>query len=137
MSMMYPKMNLINCIEKGNDIMYIKKQHGQVFGAVLTKQEEKALRIEATRMANEIIQESLDAKYDEFEDQIDGAVLFTLYTNFDFTVEQLREFWNAFKTTRLKMLDRYEIDSDEYGEVVLMKLKDIGVDVHTWNQEEI
>ena len=106
--------------------MRIKKAGGRIFGAALTVAEQKAMDMEINRQIVEA-----DRRY---TDDIDAAVLYTLHTHLGFGAKRLRRFYEAFSAEHDKLI-QYYLMPDDYTWLCKEKLKQIGVDVASWNAE--
>lgn len=106
--------------------MFVKQFNGKVFGASFTKKEEEAIRIEMDKYREQI--------HNEYADDIDAVILYTLHSQFGFGKERLRRFYDAVKSTRDGMVKRYEYEDDALF-ACKHKLEEIGVDVEKWNKE--
>lgn len=106
--------------------MNMKKHNGKIYGAALSKNEEKALKLEITRQLLEY-----DAKHG---DNIDAVVLYTLHKDFGFGPRRLRQFYESVKQNYTELVKHYEMP-DDYPFICKTKLKDIGVDIEAWNKE--
>ena len=109
--------------------MIIKKSGKNIFGADLTRAEEKALNIE--------IQKQI-ANYDrDNADEIDAIILWVLHEEFGFGKKRLRRFYDAFKPALDSLCERYQItDRKDELWVCKYKLLDHGVDIQKWNGED-
>lgn len=65
---------------------------------------------------------------------MDAAALWALHKNFGFGKKRLRRFFKAFTEERAKLETHYEMDG-EGDYLCKIKLKEIGVDVESWNDE--
>lgn len=93
---------------------------------VSKSKEQKALDAEICKMVVEL--------NNEFNIDIDAAILWTLHEYLGLGPKRLRGFWEAFKSTRADMIKHYEMP-DDFAWLCRQKLKDIGVDVKAWNDE--
>ena len=95
---------------------------------MFTKNEQKAIDAEITRQLKERAKEvALD---------LDSCILFTLMTKYGFGAKRLREFFDCFTDIYRKLLDYYEIETEDYGWLCRQKLKEHGVDVESWVKEK-
>lgn len=107
--------------------MFVKKQKGQVFGAAFTAAEQKAIDIE--------IGKQLLAADEQYRNDLDAAVLYTLAVHYGFGAKRLRAFYDAVSAEHDRMMKRYEMPNEDYVWLCKEKLKEIGVDVDAWNAE--
>lgn len=91
------------------------------------KQQEEFSRIVKEKLAE------WDAKH---EDEIDSLILWQLHEQFGFGKVRLKRFFRGFKKLYNELRQRYEMSDDDYIWLVTTKLKDIGVDVREWKNEE-
>lgn len=109
--------------------MRVKSYKGKVFGAELTTAERKAMNIEINRQLVE-----RDKQYAE---DIDAMVLYTLMAHYGWKKKRLKRFWNAFIEEHKALREFYQMESsDDNVWLAHRKLKEIGVDVHQWHEEE-
>ena len=109
--------------------MRVKKYNGKAFGVQLTAQERKAMNIEINRQIAE--------KDEQYKEDIDAMVLYTLLAHYGWKKKRLRRFWDAFIKEHNALRDTYLMD--EPGDSAWLahrKLKEIGVDIHQWYKEE-
>lgn len=109
--------------------MTFKKYCGKVFGVELTAAEKKAMDTEINRQLVE-----RDKQYTE---DIDAMVLYTLMVHYGWGKKRLKGFWNAFNATHKALREFYLMDAPGENEwLAHRKLKEKGVDVHLWYEEE-
>lgn len=106
--------------------MYFKKFNGNIFGVTLNKSEEKALQKEINRQILE--QDKIH------QDELDAMVLYTLHETFGFGKDRLRRFWEHMYQNYKEITAKYEME-DGFPFLCQEALKEIGVDVHEWNEE--
>ena len=108
--------------------MIVKKTGRLILGAKLTKDEEKALKIEVQKQI---------ATYDRMNaNEIDAMVLWVLHERFGFGKKRLRRFYEAFTPVLNALCERYEM-TDKGDELWLCqeKFKDYGIDLNEWGNE--
>lgn len=108
--------------------MRVNRSGSKIFGAHLTKTEQKALDIEARK--------SVIKQHKELHLDLDATILYALYENEGFTEKELREFWNGFNKLHDELIEYYMIDSVDAMWVCREKLKQIGIDVEKWAEED-
>lgn len=109
--------------------MRVKKLYGKPYGVEFTAAERKAMNLEINR---QIIEN--DEKYKE---DIDAMVLYVLMVHYGWKKKRLRKFWKAFITEHQALRDYYLMDAPGDNEwLARRKLKQIGVDVHQWYEED-
>lgn len=101
--------------------MRIKKSGGKIFGAELTSAEKKALDLEIKRQLEEY-----DKKHIK---EFDAMILWVLYSEFDFDVEDLKRYRDKFHSEIEKLIQRYELDDSDDIWLCSKLLKEIGVDL--------
>lgn len=108
--------------------MNVKKHHNKVFGASFNAKEELALRIECDKYVEKCISEKAT--------QFDAAVLYALHKweKTKLGKQRLREFYDFYKELYRELAEHYSMKGDE-GWLAVQKLKEIGVDVEAWNNE--
>lgn len=107
--------------------MRVKKTGGKVYGAVLTTDEKKAMKMEIQRQLAE-----MDKKNKE---EVDATVLYILMTEFGFGKKRLRRFHDTFDEQITALVNRYEMDSDDDVWLCTEMLKRRGIDINQWNKE--
>lgn len=107
--------------------MMIKKSAGKIYGAMFTKNEQKAIDLEITRQIEE--------RMNRLALDINSCILYTLMTKYGFGAKRLREFNDCFTEIHSKLLDYYEMDAEDYGWLCRQKLKEHGVDLEAWIEE--
>lgn len=109
--------------------MTFKTHCGKVFGVELTAAEKKAMNLEINRQLIE-----RDKQYAE---DIDAMVLYTLMTHYGWGKKRLKEFWDAFIESHNALREFYQMDAPGENEwLAHRKLKEKGVDIHKWYEEE-
>ena len=106
--------------------MQIKKYKGQIFGAVLSPKEKKALDLEVRR--------AIAAEEQKFDRAMDAMVLYTLHREFGFGKDRLRRFYEAFLAGRNELIERYQSPEDNAW-IAEQELKRLGVDLDAWSAE--
>lgn len=105
--------------------MIVNRSGSKIFGAHLSKAEQKALDIE--------VRKAIVEKGEEYYIDLDAALLYYLHDKYDFGIKRLRDFWDGFSKVRKEVTDHYMLESnDDVNWVCKQKLKDIGVDVEQW-----
>jgi hypothetical protein len=109
--------------------MRVKKLYGKPYGVELTAAERKAMNLEINRQIAE-----RDEKYKE---DIDAMILYVLMVHYGWKKKRLRRFWKAFITEHKALREFYQMDKPGEGEWLAHRmLKEIGVDVHQWYEED-
>lgn len=110
--------------------MLIKKSAGKIFGAHLTRAEEKAMNME--------IQRQLAAYNEKNADEIDAIILWFLHEEFGFGEKRLRRAHDRFIAGIRALNKRYEItDDEEQLWICTRMLLEDGIDIRRWNQEGV
>jgi hypothetical protein len=108
--------------------MRVKSFKGKVFGADLTVAERTAMNMEINRQLVE--------RDKQYAADIDAMVLYTLMAHYGWKEKRLKEFWKAFISEHKALREFYMMDNPGDNEwLAHRKLKDIGVDVHQWYEE--
>ena len=108
--------------------MTVEKVSGHIVGAQLTNAEQKALDIEIRKQIVE---------YDRgYWENIEKAVLYVLHEKYNFGKQRLYDFWKSFLKIHDDLISKYEMP-DDFDWLVDHKLKDLGIDVHEWNEQEL
>ena len=110
--------------------MRVRSFKGKVFGADLTAAEKRAMDIEINRQLVE--------RDEQYAADIDAMVLYTLMTHYGWREKRLREFWKAFLAEHKALREQYQMNEPGDNEwLAHRKLKEIGVDVRKWYEEDI
>jgi len=108
--------------------MQIKKAGGKIFGANFTFAEKKAIDMEIQRQL---------AEYDRRNAlEIDAMILWQLHKQLGFGVKRLKRFYDNFALAMDALIKRYEIEDSDKLWICTYKLKEIGVDIEKWNNEQ-
>ena len=109
--------------------MRVKSYKGKVFGAELTAAERKAMNIEINRQLVE--------RDKQYQEDIDAMVLYALMVHKGWKKKRLRKFWDDFIKIHKELREFYQMDAPGENEWLAHRmLKEIGVDVHQWYEEE-
>lgn len=92
-----------------------------------TGQQRKAMMVEIAKQEKAMIEAS--------EKNIDVAVLYALHHLCGFGQKRLRRFFEGFNQIYAELVERYEAETD-LPWIYDRKLKEIGVDVDAWREEE-
>lgn len=107
--------------------MRVKKAGGKIYGASLTKAEEKALNMEIQRQL---------AEYDKkHKDEIVSLILWTLHDQFGFGPNRLKKFYDNFDNGIEALVKRYELSLSDDVWLCTHKLNEYGIDLNKWNRE--
>ena len=107
--------------------MVIKKSKKNVYGAILSSAEKKAMEMEIRREL---------AEYDRRHTaEMDALILWVLHEKFGFGIQRLRRFYNCFTKEIENLLDRYELKDDDQVWLCTHKLKEYGIDLEKWHEE--
>lgn len=108
--------------------MQIKRSGKTIFGAKLTAAEKKAMDIEIQKQIAEFDRKNFA--------EVDAIVLWVLFAEFDFTSEQLRQYYDAFHIQANALLERYELEtSDDIWLCTRMLKEQADVDIEAWHRE--
>ena len=106
-----------------------KSYKGKVYGASFTAAETKAMNIEINRQLVE--------RDKQYQEDIDAMVLYALMVHKGWKKKRLRKFWDDFIKTHKELREYYQMDAPGENEWLAHRmLKEIGVDVHQWYEEE-
>lgn len=105
-----------------------KKAGGRIFGVQFNAKEQRAIDKELLRQC---------AEYDRKNaNEVDAIVLWLLHEKFGFGPKRLRAFYDYFKSDLSELLERYELGDADIAWLCTHKLKEYGVDIEKWNEEE-
>lgn len=107
--------------------MKVKQMGNKIYGAELTAKERKAMDIE--------IKKQIAVMEREHATALDALVLYALHKHLGWGKARLRRFYEAFTAEHNKLIEYYEMPEDNAW-LAEAKLKEIGVDVATWNEEQ-
>lgn len=107
--------------------MIVKKIAGKVYGAKLTKDEEKAMDIEILKEIKNLNEKNMV--------EIDALVLWILYESFGFRKTRLRRFFEMFIEGMKDLNERYEMEKSDLPWICTKKLLDHGIDIQKWDEE--
>lgn len=108
--------------------MRVNKIGGRVYGATLTKTEEKALNMEIQRQL---------AEYDKkHEKEVVALILWALHEQFGFGEERLHRFYKSFDENVNALLKRYELPNSDDIWLCTRMLKEYGIDLKQWERDE-
>ena len=109
--------------------MFVKRSGSKIFGAQLSKAEEKALDIE--------VRKAIAENGEKYYADLDAALLYYLHIKYGFGLKRLREFWEGFSIVRKETTEHYLLESnDDVNWLCKQRLKEIGVDVEQWLAED-
>lgn len=108
--------------------MQLKTICGKVYGANLTRKEQEAMDI--------AIRKQLVEQAKKFENDFDACVLYQIHAQYGKQAKALRKFYDGWKVVHKALLDHYEMDKPDAPWLFAEKLKEIGVDVEAWNEED-
>ena len=108
--------------------MVFKKYNGKIFGVELSKKEKEVFDQE--------VQKQL-AEYDRRNAaEVDAIALWILHEMFGFGEKRLRAFYDSFHNELAALLDRYKMEKSDAVWLCTYKLKECGIDIRAWNQED-
>ena len=104
------------------------KSGGKVIGGHLSAAERKALDIEVRKTF---------AEYDRKNaDELDAIFLWYLHEKLSFSIEQLKDAYFDLAPSIESLCEQYDMNgSGDLTWLCTYKLKEIGVDISTWNEE--
>ena len=108
--------------------MIVNRSGSKIFGAHLSKAERTALDIE--------VRKAIAENQTIYHQDMDAAILYFLHTRYGFGVKRLRDFWDKFNELHGQILRDYQVLNEDAAWVCRDKLKQIGVDVKQWYEED-
>ena len=108
--------------------MIVKKAGGHVYGADLTAAERKALDMEAKRALAEYTR--------KHELEIEATVLWQVKQLTDWDEGLLKPFYQDFDIALTKLIEWYEMGSDDAQWLCTKRLLDEGIDIEQWRREK-
>lgn len=108
--------------------MQLKTICGKVYGANLTRKEQEAMDIE--------IRKQIAEQAKNYENDFDACVLYQIHAQYGKQAKALRKFYDQWKVVHKQLLEHYELDKPDAPWLFAEKLKEIGVDVAEWNEED-
>lgn len=108
--------------------MKVKKLNKNVYGADLTAAEKNAMDKEIKRQL---------AEYDfKHKIEIQALILWQLHEQFSFGEKRLKRFYYNFDKALDNLLNRYKLNDKDAIWLCTLKLKEIGIDIESWNEED-
>lgn len=108
--------------------MTVLKRFGKVYGAQLTTDERRAMRIE--------IQKELAEFTRKHENEIDALFLWWLHDKLGYGPKRLRDAYEDFSNAINDMRIRYLVEEGDEVWFCTKLLKNYGVDIEKWNEEK-
>lgn len=105
--------------------MRVKKAGKVIFGADLTRDEQRGLDMEMERQMAE-----WDKKHGK---ELDSLVLYILHTEFGFGEGRLHKFHDIFINDLNALIERYELEKTDAVWLCTKKLKEHGIDIDNWD----
>lgn len=109
--------------------MILKKHGGKIYGATLTADEKKAVRME--------IQRELVEYNKKNNQELDALILWHLHEEFGFGKKRLRRFYESFFPALKALAERYELDDSDRVWICSYRLKEYGIDLDEWYEEVV
>ena len=109
--------------------MFFKKSAGTIFGVHLNATEQKVLDAE---IAKQVV--AVDRQY---EIDRESQILWMLHEQFNFGPIKLYRAWKRMYADSKELQARYEMGPNDGGWLCRQKLKDMGVDIERWYQDEV
>lgn len=107
--------------------MKIKKSGGMIFGAELSAAERKALNMEVQRQL---------ADYNRKNQlELQALILWQLHEQLGFGEKRLRRFYDIFDRELDALIERYQLEASDKAWICTEQLKEIGIDLEKWNNE--
>ncbi len=108
--------------------MTFKKASGKIFGVGFTEKESKALDAEINRQIAE--------KCREFEDELNGLILWQLHVQLGFGKKRLKRFYDNFSKVTESFMGQYKDGYFSHGKDCIHKLGEIGINIEDWKKGE-
>lgn len=110
-------------------MMTIKRIGSTIYGASLSSVEKKAMDMEIRRQL---------AEYDrKHKLEIQALVLWQLHEQLGFGKKRLREFYDNFDLSFDSLIERYELQESDTSWLCTLQLKELGIDIESWEEEKI
>lgn len=107
--------------------MNVKKAFGKIYGAELTKDEEKAVMME--------LKDTLKEYDKNHAIELDAIILWVLHEQLGFGPKRLKRFFHGFSEAMDSLMERYSMEEEDKLWLCTKMLKDYGVDVTELNAE--
>lgn len=108
--------------------MTVLKRFGKVYGAQLTKDEQKAMNIE--------IQKELAEFTRKHENEVDALFLWWLHDKRGYGHKRLREAYEDFSKAMDDLRERYLVEEGDEVWFCTTLLRNYGIDIEKWNEEK-
>lgn len=108
--------------------MNFRRNGKDIFGVALNKAEQKAI--------DEEIKRQIVEKDKEFSAEAESVQLWILHEFFGFGEGRLRRYWELIHTSQEELRERYLLEDGETPWLCKMKLKEYGIDVDKWIEDE-
>ena len=107
--------------------MYLKKHGKKVYGAQLSKAEQKAMDMEVRRQL---------AEYDrKHADELNAMILWHLHEEFGFGAKRLKHFYDTFAVRLDELIKYYEMTESDVEWLCTYKLKQYGINIEDWKKK--
>lgn len=108
--------------------MFFKKSGKTIFGVELNTAEEKALEMEVRREL---------AEYDrKHKLELISVILWQLHIQLGLGPQRLKEFYDNFDPALEALISRYELEETDDIWLCTHKLKEYGIDVEKWEDQD-
>lgn len=107
--------------------MRVKKVSGRIYGADLTTAEQTAMDLEIQRQLAEFNLRN--------EREIDAIILWELHQQLGFGPRRLKRFYRNFGVGLHKLIQRYQLNTNDEVWLATHNLKEYGIDLETWERE--
>lgn len=113
--------------------MFVLKHNGKIYGAKLTKAEEKAMQIECDKYIDKCLVE----EYKNMCHEIDAIFLWRLHKKLGLGHKRLWEFYTDFHEPLDDMIEKFELEDDDKdrGWLCTHLLKEYGIDIKEWYEK--
>lgn len=107
---------------------YFNKVGGHIISTQFSKKEQAAIDKEIQRQCAEFDMKNAT--------EIDALILWLLHEKFGFGMKRLRRFFDLFSTEFDALIERYQMEEGDKVWLCTYKLKEYGVDIEKWNEED-
>ena len=108
--------------------MFFKKIAGKIFGVTFSKAEQVAID---RAIGEQIVEMDRQMELDR-----DSSILWMLHEQFGFGHDRLFRAWKLMYEDTKKLQERYELGPEDGGWLCRQRLKELGVDLERWYEDE-
>ena len=107
--------------------MRVKKSGGKVYGVELTRAEQRAIDMEVRRQLSEYTRKHIL--------EIEAIVIWFVRHFLRWGEIRLKRFYDGLDDALYKLIDRYEMDTEDAPWLCTRDLKSEGIDIEKWHQQ--